>query len=1149
MDRALETSASASFVRRVLLGKPFLIVVAALVVYTLAGFFLAPYLVKRQLTTYVSEDLGRRLSIKDVSINPYALTLEVSGLALQESDGAPILSFDGFIGNFELKSLFRWAWTFAEIGLKRPEVHVDIRPDDVVNLARLVEAALPNEDTGAAPQPKTEEEDLLPRLYFERIKVEDGILNFSDRSNPTAARAVLKPINLEITHLSTIPGDKGTETIVATLPQGGTLEWKGEITLQPIASEGRFTLRGFELSSAWRFFQDELNLERPQGRLDLTARYSFSYNRETPNLIIDGLEVLVAALSFTLTGTDEPGLVIEKINLTDGRFDLASREFTVGRLAVTGGRVAAAVEEDGRLNWEKLVVEQPTSERTAQTKGSTPFRVGLNSVTVDDIAVNYRDLSRAEPIGVDLDRFSLKLSAQLNKETETLQARIDDMALDVSDLTVLEIGEDKRPISIKRISVQGGQADLAKQEASIDEVALSGGQVEVWRDPKGTINWIRLATGENVGAIRDQGKDSPAKNVSEDRPWAVRLSNVKVEKFDMGLSDRTLKSPEVYRLKNIRLHAKDLHNDPDSTFTFDLNFDVAQGGSATINGTVHPFRPGAEVGLNVNSIALVPLKPYLNNVARLSLDSGAFSVKGDVQYGITGLDAVTFKGDAGLNKLLLTLEKTGKPFLSLTSLGARGIRINTKPKGVVIEDVLLAAPSGNLVIRKDKTLNFRAVLVEDEEGAKEKSGDPEFGFEIKRVRVKDGNMGFSDLGLMPFPFRVKIHKLKGAVVGLSSRPGGRASMKLEGRVGKYGSAIIKGSLQPFDPKKYSNVSMIFRNVEMTNLTPYAASFAGRKITSGKLSMDLGYKINKSQLRGENKIIMDNFVLGEEVEAPGAVDLPLDLAVALLKDTNGRIDIGLPVSGDLENPEFSYGHLIWKALTNLITKIVTAPFRALASLLGTGDETLDAISFQAGDAGLPPSEAEKLVLVGKALKERPQLTLEVQGQHERGVDGLVLKRVSLKQRLARQIGLSLEPGQDPGPLDFTDPALQKAIDTIAAPGLRPDKLAKLRKKFGMTGPEQVKAASSPSTKKPKKTPPPTDKRGFYAEVFGQLVDKEPLDDAALKTLAQERAKAIIQELTTVNGVDAGRVVMVEPVKVGQAEGRLVASKLILSVRKP
>ena len=149
-------------------------------------------------------------------------------------------------------------------------------------------------------------------------------------------------------------------------------------------------------------------------------------------------------------------------------------------------------------------------------------------------------------------------------------------------------------------------------------------------------------------------------------------------------------------------------------------------------------------------------------------------------------------------------------------------------------------------------------------------------------------------------------------------------MELEGRVGEYGSVKIKGELQPFNVKSYSDVMMIFRNVDMTDLTPYSANFAGRKIDSGKLSLDLNYKINKSQLKGENKIIMDSFVLGERVEGPNAVDLPLDLAIALLKDTNDRIDIGLPVEGNLENPEFSYGHLIWKALGNLITKIATAP---------------------------------------------------------------------------------------------------------------------------------------------------------------------------------------------------------------------------------
>jgi len=1160
MGQTQETSEAESLSRKVFLGKPFLIYVAVIIVYTLAGFFLAPYLVKRQLTDYVSKTLGRQMSVEQLRLNPYALTLDVSGLALKEPDGSPILSFNRLFVNFELKSLFRWAWTFAEINLDRPILNIDIRPDNVVNLARLMKDAAP-QDAKTESAPQGEQDRQLPRLYFERIRITKGQLMFADRSDPTPAKATFEPIDLQIMDLTTIPERNGPYTIMVSLPQGGTLKWNGEISLDPIRSEGEFALHNLKLATAWRFFQDELNLEKPQGDVEFKARYRFSYAEKTPQLVVDRIGVLISALSLKLRGSQYPTLALEKISLSDSKFDLASRELNVGHLDFVRGKVATGVGKDGRFNWERLIntesIPGKASEKSFEEEEG-PFRLLLNSVTIDDIAINYLDQSRIDPLGIEMGRFNLKFSAELEKKTKTLEARANNISLDVSDLSALQTDEDDKLISIKHISARGGEIDFAGRKATIGEIALSDGQIEAWRDPEGTINWIRLATKENEGAIAKEMKETRAKNISEGRPWSVLLPSIRVDRFGLRLSDRTLQSPEVYDLKNIRLHVKNFSNKTDSPFKFDLGLEVAQGGTALVKGTVNAFEPSARVNININSLGLPPLQPYLNSVTKLSIDSGHVSVRGDVNYGTAGEDTVTFAGDVGLNELLLTLPQIKQPFLSWKSLDVRGINFTTTPKGVKVHGVQITDPYCKLVIKKDHTTNIGEVLVTDEEDAKTESGSGEdkaegggFPFEIKRIRFQNGKLDFADQSLI-VKFAANIRKLNGAIVGLSSRPKSRASMELEGRVGEYGSVKIKGELQPFNVKSYSDVMMIFRNVEMTDLTPYSANFAGRKIDSGKLSLDLNYKINKNQLKGENKIIMDSFVLGERVEGPNVVDLPLDLAIALLKDTNDRIDIGLPVEGNLENPEFSYGHLIWKALCNLITKIAIAPFRALAGIFGTDEKNLDTIAFEAGDTDLPPPEAEKLASLSKALQQRPQLSLEVQGQYDPVVDAPVLKALAVKRSLAMKMGFALKPNQDPGPLSFTDSGTQRALDIIAKQGLTSETLNSLRKKFGMPLPKQKPITPPPTKtaakKKPTKTPPPPDPAGFYAEVFKQLVNRELIDESVLKALAQGRATAIIQELTKEGGVDAARLAAVEPVETKQEQGELVPSKLNITVRK-
>jgi len=169
-----------------------------------------------------------------------------------------------------------------------------------------------------------------------------------------------------------------------------------------------------------------------------------------------------------------------------------------------------------------------------------------------------------------------------------------------------------------------------------------------------------------------------------------------------------------------------------------------------------------------------------------------------------------------------------------------------------------------------------------------------------------------------------------------------------------------------------------------------------------------------------------------------------------------------------------------------------------------------------------------------------------------VDAPVLKALAVKRRLAIKMGFALKHNQDPGPLSFTDPGTQRALDIIAKQGLTSETLNSLRKKFGIPLPKQKPITPPPTKtatkKKPAKTPPPPDPAGFYAEVFKQLVNREPVDESVLKALAKGRATAIIQELTKEGGVDAARVAAVEPVESEQEQGKVVASKLNITARK-
>jgi hypothetical protein len=255
-----------------------------------------------------------------------------------------------------------------------------------------------------------------------------------------------------------------------------------------------------------------------------------------------------------------------------------------------------------------------------------------------------------------------------------------------------------------------------------------------------------------------------------------------------------------------------------------------------------------------------------------------------------------------------------------------------------------------------------------------------------------------------------------------------------------------------------------------------------------------------------------------VKSPEAVNLPLDLAIALLEDADGVIDIGLPVRGDINDPKFSFGQLIGKALVNLITKIATAPFRVLGAIVGgaTG-ENFDAIAFEPGDAAVPAPEKEKLKKLAEALQKRPQLKLEVQGRYSTENDGKEIKELSVRRAVAERLGTKLETDEDPGPIDYGNPETQKALEAMFAERFGAAQLkelqASLEKDEGKAG---QSAVQTPQTKKA------ADPGQLSKSIYARLVEGEPVPETVLTELAEARARAIVAALTGDGGVAPERL---------------------------
>lgn len=1130
MNASTRETPSRSRLRRLLTNRWLLAVLAAGILYTLAGFFLIPRVLERRAASWATETLGCRLELERIQINPYALTLDMNGCTLREPDGSLILSFQRFFANFQLSSLVHRAWTFAEFRLEGPYLHVDVPPEGPPNLVRLMEkAAGPPEDSSP------DDEVASPGLVFEHIRITDGRVLLSDRTGSTPAEADIHPIHLDIRNLSTRTEQKAPHTLEASLPGGGALTWSGKASLTPMASQGSIELKGLRPDVAWPFFRDHLHVRKPEGQIDVEASYRFGLTPRGPELVVDPFRIQASGLAVPLPEDEIPSLRLENVSVGPGRFDLGAASLDLGSIHLERGRVALCVDEQGRLDWKNVTNGAfdtgPAKSAKEVPSGASPFNVRIHALEAKEIGFRFVDRSRATPLAVAMETVTAGLSARVEWQESSLQVAAKDMHFLGTGGTLRSPPTHEPLLSVAETDLRGGRFDLAERLVGMEELRITGARADVVRKEDGTIQGAGLFEPGPQGTPSPGGPEAEGAGVVDEQPtWALDLASFHLGFPSIRLRDRKVGADPLYVLEDLRLDVRDVHIGSDEPFPFELSLETKPDGSARASGTVDLAKTRVEAELQAEAIDLRPLQPYLATFLRVDLVSGSLSARGHVQYERNEAKSPHLSGEASLSDILVTRPGSEERLLAFQDAQARGVTWSPRPNGLAIEEVTFTEPAVKLVIQEDKGLGIQDLLVskgEKEAPPASESRDEDqvpLPVEIQQVRLENGRLDFADQRMRP-RFSALAHELEGTIAGLSSQPGRHASLALDGRVGEYGSTRIEGSIEIFDPTAFTEVAMRFHNVDMSHLSPYATRFAGYRIESGKLSLDLDYAIRDSRLQAKNRIVLDHLILGERMESPDALDLPLELAVALLQDKNGRIDIGLPLSGDLNNPEFSFGHIVRQALANFLKKIVTAPFRALGGLLGGRGEDLDAVGFEPGRAELPVSEMEELLRLSEALQKRPKLAVQVHGAYAPETDGAALRRAALRRELAEQSGTAPAEGEAPPPLVYTDPSTQKALSTLASERLSPEAVKALREEHGA---QREKSAAGPLA--------------FYRALFERLAEVGPLQEDALEGLARLRANAVVRQLLTIGGLDHTRVTLAEEVSEIDPENGRVPCRL-------
>ena len=1103
----------------------------ALAVYLLLGFLLAPRLIERAIPDFAAEKLQRTAKVGSVRVNPLLFRLEVNNFVLAELDGVPIVGFDRLLVNFELSSLARWAWTFSDIQLDGLFLRVDIRPDGKLNLVELA-ASLPQQEDG---DPR---DSAPPRLLLQHVALNGGTISFSDRSAPTPASVAIQ-LDLDLRDISTLPDHRGPYSVSAGLRGGGTLRWRGEVSLQPISSRGEVEVKGVRPEIAWRFLRDRLNLAEPAGTVDFSARYRFEYAGNAPQFAAEDMRYAATGIAITESGAKEPMLALETIEATGGRFDLASRELVLPVVEVHKGAVFAETDARGALNWQRIVKDSPAAGTDPEpVPEGAPWKIRVEAVRVGGIALRYIDRSRAVPVSAGVGGFDAAFAAEVETGGGRTQVLVNGLALGLARMTLGEIGDTQPIASIDAIALQGGSFDLDKRRVAVQRVTVKEPAASIAREKDGGLRIVDALGAADRGKPQGEAPAARRQSGTKADPWRFSLDAFDIEGGRIALADRGYEPAVAYDLENVRATAKNITNDARTPLKFDAALRVAQGGVMRATGDIAGGGDRVTASVKVDGIVLQPLQPLVARYSTLRLESGTVSADAKIEYRVgKQRPELRVSGGAGVENLLLNEADGGDRLLAWKALAASGVSFSLEPDRLRVDEVRLLAPGAKIVIFKDRSLNLVKAFTSPPAQAPVAAGAapggdaprpvvesagapaaaaPPFDVGVERVRVENGVVDFADLSLV-LPFAAKVEEFQGTATGISSDPASGAALKLEGKVGEFGLASVDGTFKPFQPKVFTDIGVVFRNVEMMPLSPYSATFAGRKIASGRVSLDLRYKIENSQLAGDNKVVLDRFALGEEVDSPGALKLPYDLAIALLTDSDGKINVAVPVKGDVDAPDFSYGHLVWQAIATVITNIVAAPFRALASLFGGSGESPETIAFDAGRATLQPPEREKLKRVAEVLGKRPQLTLVAEGQYGE-TDRAALRQRDVALAIAGKLGRKPAPGVLPEPVNSLDAKTQRAMEALFVERASEADFSRFVSETEKARGKPVQRVNPVLALAGRSSPDSP----FYQALLGRLNDNAQVPDAAPAQLADARARAVAGYLLETLSVSAVRV---------------------------
>jgi hypothetical protein len=917
-------------------------------------------------------------------------------------------------------------------------------------------------------------------------------------------------------------------------------------------------------------------------------------------LRIGSLQVNGARVDFVDQSRQQP------FATTLGPLTFALTEFRTAGERGAPYHFAAVTETGEKLEWTGTLSADPVA---------SAGELKLENIVLAKYAPYY-----AELIGADLTEGTLTVRGRYEAKFagEERVMKLADGALQLRGLKLLERASKETAVELPVLDVSGVNADAVALKATVAAVKLAGGHLRVRREKDGAINLLTMlqppavVNGNVGGALRP---DSPAATAESGHkatptptppptptpatppPAAKRpdflVSEVELNDFKIDVTDLAVSRPAQLSISGLEALLKNVTLADNALMPLSLALNWAPAGTVKVEGIVS-IKPElkADLKTDVAGMAILPLSPYVEQFVNAHITQGTVTTAGTVQVAMAGgAPAITFEGGVTVDKFGLVDGANNEELAGFGSLTISGLKAVTAPQLTVsLAEVNVAGPYARVFVNKDGTINLAAVakvetpapaagnvggaLRPDSQAAMVESGDklpptakpdaatapaPLPKITVGKVVIADGDFSLTDRSLEP-NVRMGVSQFGGTITGLSSENLARGDVDLKATVDGSGPISITGKLDPLGAKKFVDLKVDFKNVDLLPLSPYSGKYAGYELARGKLNVDVQAKLDDKQLDVANVITLNQFTFGSPVESKDATKLPVRLGVALLKDMNGQIVIDVPMSGNIDDPSLRLGKVVVRVIVNLLTKAAVSPFALLGSMFGGGGDELAYQDFAPGGAELLPAEIGKLETMVKAMTNRPGLSVALEGGYDGPADTFALKQQKLAALVRGNIWderHAADPNiPPPGQLEITPEAnaamVKKLFDAKFPPGTE----------FGAPLPAAPEVAAAPAAGKkgffrrvvdvftgdekstgPAKpaetaTPAATPAEGAapagptLEEMTGRLAETMVVDDNDLRALAAARAQRVRDYFLNEGKIAADRLFLAQ----GQAAAK-------------